>query len=108
MDAIDPEVVDRIEIAANAVAGVQEVHDVRVRWIGHRLHTELHIVVDEDLPTRESHAIAEAVRHELLHNIPYLSVVSVHVDPCGHSGEDHHATLAHHDSATRLSSSAHA
>ncbi|HMO57105.1 MAG TPA: cation diffusion facilitator family transporter, partial [Roseiflexaceae bacterium] len=97
MDAIDPDLVDRIEQVAGDTNAVQHVHDIRVRWVGHRLHSELHIVVDEDLPTHASHAIAESVRHELLHQIPYLSVVSVHVDPCGHSGNDHHADLAHHD-----------
>lgn len=96
MDAIDPETVDRIEQRAARVAGVQGIEHVRVRWVGHRLHTDLHIMVDEDLPTRESHAIAEAVRHDLLHDLDYLSVVNVHVDPCGHGGNDPHSITAHH------------
>lgn len=96
MDAVDPQVVDRVERVAGGVEGVQSVHDVRVRWLGHQQQAELHIVVDEDLPTRESHAIAEAVRHELHHELARLALVSVHVDPCGHSGVDHHATNAHH------------
>jgi cation diffusion facilitator family transporter len=99
MDAVDPKLVERVEHVASAVQGVQQVHDVRVRWIGHQLQAEIHIVVDEDLPTRESHGIAEAVRHELHHDQPQLTMVSVHVDPCGHSGEDHHAVNAHHDHA---------
>jgi cation diffusion facilitator family transporter len=96
MDAVDPQLVDSVERAAGTVVGVQHVHDVRVRWLGHQLHAELHVVVDEDLPTRESHAIAEAVRHELGHALPHLALVSVHVDPCGHSGIDHHAANAQH------------
>jgi len=96
MDAVDPAMVDQIDRVAAEVAGVQQVHDVRLRWLGHQLHAELHIVVDEDLPTHESHAIAEQVRHALTHALPRLSLVSVHVDPCGHSGVDHHAGMAHH------------
>lgn len=96
MDAIDPAVVDQMEKVAGTVAGVMAVREIRIRWLGHRLHAELHIVVDEDLPTRESHNIAEAVRHALLHDQPHLSLVNVHVDPCGHSGEDAHALTAHH------------
>jgi cation diffusion facilitator family transporter len=96
MDAIDPTVVERVERVAAGIAGVEQVHDVRARWIGHQVHVELHIVVDEDLPTRQSHAVAEEVRHALLHELPQLALVSVHVDPCGHSGVDHHATGAHH------------
>jgi divalent metal cation (Fe/Co/Zn/Cd) transporter len=96
MDAVDPEIATAINRAASAVVGVEEVDDVRVRWLGHRLETELHITVDEDLPTKESHRIAEEVRHALFHAQPRLAVVNVHVDPCGHSGEDAHTLTAHH------------
>lgn len=99
MDAVDPKMVDQVEQTAAKVGGVQEAHEVRVRWIGHQLHAELHIVVDEDLPTRESHAIAEQVRHSLTHELPQLALVSVHVDPCGHSGADPHAVNTHHSHA---------
>lgn len=96
MDAVDPVLATRIEATATAVAGVHGVEAVRVRWLGHRLQAELHVRVDEDLSTRESHQIAEAVRHALFHALPQLAVVTVHVDPCGHSGVDPHATTAHH------------
>ncbi|NTU81787.1 MAG: cation transporter [Chloroflexales bacterium] len=96
MDAVEPAEVDRIEQAAARVAGVQEVHEVRARWIGHALSADLHIVVDEDLPTYASHGIAEEVRHALFHAQPRLATITVHVDPCGHGGDDHHAATEHH------------
>jgi cation diffusion facilitator family transporter len=96
MDAVDPELVDGIERVASGIAGTIGVHDVRVRWLGQQLQAELHITVDEDVSTRASHHIAEEVRHALLHAQPRLAVVSVHVDPCGHGGEDAHALTAHH------------
>src|SRR5215207_3379126 len=100
MDAVDPALVDRLEEAAQ-LYGVQEVADLRVRWLGHRLEADLRIVVDGDLPTRSSHAIAEAVRHALFHTEPRLTTITVHVDPCGHDGRDHHAATAHHAVASR-------
>jgi cation diffusion facilitator family transporter len=96
MDAVDPALVETIERTARAVEGVQGVHGVRARWLGHTLEAELHIAVDEDLPTRESHAIAEEVRRQLFHALPRLTVVTVHVDPCGHGGDDPHQLTAHH------------
>jgi cation diffusion facilitator family transporter len=96
MDAVEPEVVDGIEHAAAPVPGVEDVHDVRVRWLGHKLGAELHVTVDETLSTRESHAIAEEVRHRLFHALPRLRIITVHVDPCGHGGEDPHRLTAHH------------
>ena len=95
MDAVDPEVVDRLESAAR-LYGVEDVNDLRVRWLGHRLEAELAIVVDADLPTQSSHAIGEAVRHALFHAEPMLAAVSVHIDPCSHHGRDNHAQTAHH------------
>lgn len=97
MDAVDPELVDKIEQTTADIPGVQGVHDVRVRWVGHKLHADLHILVDEDLSTFESHEIGEEVRHALLHALPKLSVVSIHTDPCGHSGRDAHALSEHHN-----------
>lgn len=70
---------------------------MRVRWLGHRLEAELHIVVNEDLPTRESRRIAEEVRHALFHAQPRLAAINVHVDPCGRGGVDLHGATAHHE-----------
>lgn len=93
MDAVDPAFVDQVEAAARTVPGVEDVSNVRVRWIGHRLSAELHTIVDADLPTRDSHAIIEEVRHTLFHELPKLTAVIVHADP---SGDTHHAVTEHH------------
>ena len=95
MDAVDPAVVERLEKAAR-LPGVEEVRDVRARWLGHRMEAELAVTVDADLPTESSHAIGEAVRHTLYHEEPMLATVTVHIDPCGHHGRDNHALTAHH------------
>jgi divalent metal cation (Fe/Co/Zn/Cd) transporter len=44
------------------------------------------------------HAVAKEVRHQLLHHLPHLGSVMVHVDPPGEGGERHHRIGAHtHD-----------
>jgi cation diffusion facilitator family transporter len=98
MDAVEPGTVDNIEQTAKQVSGVEAVSDIRVRWFGHRLLAEMHVIVNEDLPTRDSHRIAEEVRHALFHAQPRLADATVHVDPCGHGGHDAHDTTAHHNS----------
>jgi cation diffusion facilitator family transporter len=97
MDAVDPDLVTRAETAAAGAEGVQRVSGVRARWIGHAIHAEALIVVDEDVSLAEAHAVAERARHAMLHAVPRLATVTVHVDPCGHTRRDHHAELAHHD-----------
>jgi cation diffusion facilitator family transporter len=100
MDAIDPQIMNDIEHAAAKVPGAVSIGNVRARWIGHTLQAELNVAVDEDLPTRESHRIAEEVRHALFHAQPKLVDITVHIEPCGHSGSDPHETTAHHNRQT--------
>jgi cation diffusion facilitator family transporter len=100
MDAVDPAIINDLKATASDIVGADNVHSVRARWLGHRLDTEMHITVDEDLPTRDSHRIAEQVRHALFHAQPKLTSATIHVDPCGHSGEDAHDLTAHHTKAS--------
>ncbi|HJZ46364.1 MAG TPA: cation diffusion facilitator family transporter [Roseiflexaceae bacterium] len=96
MDAVDPQLVDAVEREAAGIAGVERIHDVRVRWLGHSLEAELHADVDSQLSTAASHTIAQEIEHALLHALPQLTTVTVHIDPAGVEGEDFHAVTAHH------------
>jgi cation diffusion facilitator family transporter len=96
MDAVDPALVDAVEQGAGRVAGVTHVEDVRVRWLGHSLEAELHAGVDSQLSTAASHTIAVEIEHQLLHALPQLTTVTVHVNPVGPAGVDFHAATAHH------------
>ena len=97
MDATDPAVSDLIEKTAAAISGVMDVHDVAVRWVGHRQRTEVHILVDGQMPTVDSHRIAEEVRHALFHALPALVDVTVHVDPSERKPGESHRLTEHHD-----------
>jgi cation diffusion facilitator family transporter len=96
MDAVDPALVDGVERDAARIDGVERVHDVRVRWLGHSLEAELHADVDSQLSTAASHAIAQEIEHALLHALPQLATVTVHIDPADTASEDFHAVTAHH------------
>jgi cation diffusion facilitator family transporter len=82
MDAIDPEIYEEFSHTASHVSGVMDVHSPAIRWLGHRLYGEMHITVNCQLSTLQSHFIAEEVRHSLFHKLPALVEVVVHVDPC--------------------------
>ena len=97
MDAVDPGAGGCGRARGRAAVGwVQRVHDVRVRWLGHSLEAELHADVDSQLSTADSHAIAQEIEHALLHALPQLARVTVHIDPVGAASEDFHAETAHH------------
>jgi len=94
-DGVDPEVVDEIMHALDHVPGVQNVADVRVRWLGHRMRAEVALAVSPGLTVAEGHTVALEARHRLLHQLPYLSDATIHVDPDGRSGEGHHRVEEH-------------
>nr|AAS90605.1 putative cation efflux family protein [uncultured soil bacterium] len=97
MDAVEPEVTESITKIASKVKDVMEVDNVAVRWVGHRQRAELHITVDCQMPTCDSHRIAEQVRHDLFHDMPALADVTIHVDPCEceNCGDTHHIADHH-------------
>ena len=98
LDGVDPEVIEEIRHAAQDVPGVEEVAEVRARWLGHRLRAEVNVSVDPELSVAEGHAIAREVNHRLLHELRYLDMAVVHVDPLQELGEEHHRVAFHsHD-----------
>jgi cation diffusion facilitator family transporter len=98
LDGVDPEVIEEIRHTAQHVPGVEEVAEVRARWLGHRLRAEVNVAVSPELSVSEGHAIAREVNHRLLHELRYLDMAVVHVDPLQELGEEHHRIATHsHD-----------
>lgn len=98
LDGVEPQVLDDAEHAARHVPGVLDVAEVRARWIGHRLSLELNIAVNPGSSVAEGHEVAKEVRHQVLHHVPHVSTVMVHVDPATESGETFHGIDSHaHD-----------
>jgi cation diffusion facilitator family transporter len=98
LDGVEPEVIEEIRQAAHHVPGVEDVAEVRARWLGHELHAEVNLAVDPKLSVAEGHEIAREVNHHLLHRLTYLRAAVIHVDPVQASGEEHHRVTAHsHD-----------
>ena len=95
MDAVEPELLTTAEASLRSTPGVRDVEDLRLRWIGHRIRAETGIIVDATLDIVAAHAIANEARHRLLHDVPKLDDVTVHVNPSS-EGHDHHSLTAHH------------
>jgi cation diffusion facilitator family transporter len=98
LDGVDPEVTEEIRHAASHVPGIEDVSEVRARWLGHRLRAEVNVAVNPELSVAEGHAVAREVNHRLMHELGYLDMAVVHVDPVQEAGEEHHRISAHiHD-----------
>ena len=53
--------IDEIKDIANSVSNSQNAHEVKVDYMGNYAVVSLHIEVDGDLPTEETHKIAHEV-----------------------------------------------
>jgi divalent metal cation (Fe/Co/Zn/Cd) transporter len=81
LDAIEPEILSALEHAPTHVEGVRDVHAVRARWLGHKVHADLHITVDPQLSVAESHRIVERVHGTLASHVRAFGGATIHVCP---------------------------
>lgn len=77
LDGVDPGVIEEIKHAAGHVAAVRDVRNVRARWLGHRLTTELDIAVASGTTVQQAEAIAAEVEEAVADHLPALA--SAHV-----------------------------
>jgi len=87
LDGVDPDIIDDIRRVAADTQGVAEVGNVRVRWLGHRLHTEVEIGVNPDLSVEQGHHVAVEVDYKLINELTYISNSSIHIYPLSSSNE---------------------
>lgn len=79
--ALEPETVNAIKSNIMDIDGVEELHMLRTRRMGHNALVDVHILVDSKLSVSEGHQISEAVAKTLKENFEDISDVTVHIDP---------------------------
>jgi len=95
LDGIDPGLLDEIRHAAEHVPGIAKVVDVKARWLGHKLHTDVTIAVDNSLPLTKATAIAAALQNELHGHLPSLNAARVQFDTTSAAMSTTRAGAAH-------------
>jgi cation diffusion facilitator family transporter len=89
LDGIEPERVERATRTIAATAGVDAVHDVRMRWQGHLLRVAASIAVDPDMAVCRAHEIAHEAEHALHHEFDEQPmVVTIHLEPTVHADHE--------------------
>ena len=83
MDAVDPVLVDQATAAVTSVSGIDEVRELRIRWIGHTLRAEVDATVAPDLTLTQAHDLAHHAEAHLLHQVRRLTAATVHTSPAG-------------------------
>ncbi|MEW6570714.1 MAG: cation diffusion facilitator family transporter [Nitrospirota bacterium] len=70
-----------IKTAVNRVKGVKGCHDIRTRGSMNSVYLDLHVVVDKNLSTENSHMIADNVEREIKREFPSVVDIIVHIEP---------------------------
>lgn len=83
MDAVDPDLVALATRAVADVGGIEEVRDLRIRWIGHTLRAEVDVTVAADLSVVQAHDLAHHAEAHLLAQVRRLTAATVHASPAG-------------------------
>ena len=78
---LDQETIEQVEKAVLAIDGVDELHMLRSRRMGHMALVDLHILVPPRISVSEGHQISEAVEAALTSQFEDINDVTVHIDP---------------------------
>jgi len=72
--------IELIENSAKGTPGVKSLNKIRAHYVGNFIHVEMHIAVDKNLSTLESHAIGEEVERRV-ERFDAIEKTFVHIDP---------------------------
>lgn len=78
---VEPELLHKIEGIIKLTNGVEKVHQLRTRLMGHDIFVDVHVQVNPMISVSEGHFIAQHVHHRLMNTIPEIKDVTVHIDP---------------------------
>lgn len=82
MDAsLSPEKADAVKKIAAEVAGVERVHDIRLRRSGPVVFGEMHVEVKEKMPVEKAHEIADEIEGRVKEAVNDIESLTVHLEP---------------------------
>ncbi len=65
----------------NNIEGVKGCHDIRTRGSVNSVYLDLHVLVDRNMSTEESHSIADKIEEKIKLEIPEVVDIVVHIEP---------------------------
>ncbi|BCH15721.1 cation diffusion facilitator family transporter [Mesorhizobium sp. L-2-11] len=95
LDGVEPDVIGDIHHAAAHVPAARIV-EAKARWVGHRLHADIAIAVEDSLPVCEAKKITAALEHQLFEHMPALAAANVRLANADADRRHEHAHGEHH------------
>lgn len=89
MDGIDdPNIYQKIIVAAKSISGVSNPHRIRVRKMAHQYVVALDVEIDGSISLLDAHELSSQVESEIKKVIPNVYDVLVHPEPIGNLEPD--------------------
>ena len=79
--SIDQDDIKALRVALSEIKGVNSVHTLRTRKVGHKKSADVHVQVNPFLSVSEGHIISVSVERVAKECIEELDDVTVHIDP---------------------------
>ncbi|MEZ5564809.1 MAG: cation diffusion facilitator family transporter [Gammaproteobacteria bacterium] len=73
LDGVEPEFTALLRHTGEHVPGVRGLQNVRTRWVGHHMHAEADVVVDDSMLVREAAIITENLKKQAEKHLPALA-----------------------------------
>jgi cation diffusion facilitator family transporter len=93
LDGVDPEVTAELRHCIEHVPGIVEIHNLRTRWMGHRLHAEADIQIEDGLSLADGIELSRKLRSTAERHLPALTSLRVGFTdgklPAQHAAHDH-------------------
>jgi cation diffusion facilitator family transporter len=77
LDGVAPEITGELRHTIEHVPGISAIHNVRARWMGHRLHAEADIQVPAGLSVAEGIALTRKLRATVAGHLPALTSLRI-------------------------------
>lgn len=77
MDAVEPQLVAKAEAVIKEHSEVAKIERLQMRWVGHRLYVETHLVVKGNWSLEQAADFRQHVAHHLEHALPRLGEVTI-------------------------------
>ncbi len=96
LDGVEPGITEEIRHAAVHVPGVRRVIEAKARWIGHELHADVAIDVDENSTVADARQIGTDLKKELFDHLPTLRTVNIALDTSSGKSTGTYQEVEHH------------
>ena len=78
---VTPTELENMRRIAASIPGIEDVHELRTRRLGHGILLDMHVLVDRNMSVEEGHRLCEEAAMAIRHKMPVVLDVLTHLEP---------------------------